>query len=78
MTAAAAILPRSWPVGSRVCTLTVSRPKAGKPQHACIEWAPHQPEHLTSAEREQYLIGRNAAVADLARELGITVAVVDL
>jgi hypothetical protein len=73
-----AILTRSWRVGGHTCTLTVPRPKAGTPQQACIEWAPHQPVRLTGAEREQYLIGRNAALVDLARELGITVGVIEL
>ncbi len=78
MSASAAILARSWPVGDRVCILTVPRPHAGKAQHACIEWSPSAPPALSADELQQYRRGRDAAVAALAAELRITVAVVEM
>ena len=74
----AAILTRSWPVGARVCTLTVPRPTGTKPQQACIEWVPLPPQRLTADEWRQYREGRNAALADLAREIGGNVALVEV
>jgi len=67
MNATAAILTRTWSVGARTCTLTVPRPKRGKPVHACIEWSPSVPLSLSAAEWAQYRAGRDAAMVDLAR-----------
>jgi hypothetical protein len=78
MSAEAAILTRSWRVGSRTASLSVPRPKPGKPLHVCIEWDPSPPSQLSTSEWREYREGRNAALADLAAELGIGVGVVDL
>lgn len=78
MSGEAAILCRSWRVGSLTCTLTVPRLEAGKSRQACIEWEPHSPSRLTAEEWAQYRTGRNEALAALAIELGITVAVVEV
>lgn len=78
MSAEAAALTRSWPVGSRVCTLTVPKSKPGAVMAACIEWEPGPPPHLSASEWREYRAGRNAAIADLAAKLGINAAVIDL
>lgn len=83
MSATAAIVSRSWPVGDRTASLSVPRPEPGKPAHfpvgACvISWAPSPPTRLTPDEWRAYVRGRHAALADLAEELGIRVAVIDL
>jgi hypothetical protein len=83
MSAATAIVSRSWPVGARTACLSVPRPEPGKPAHfpggACvIEWTPSPPSKLTPGEWQQYRQGRNAAVAQIAKELGIAVAVLEL
>ncbi len=69
---------RSWPVGRYTATLSTPRPKAGACLAAAVEWAPSTPDRLSASELAAYLAGRNVALRDLARELGITVAVVDL
>lgn len=78
MTAEVAILTRSWPVGDRTCTLTVPRAKPSEIMHAVAEWSPTEPSRLTAAEWAQYRAGRNHALAGIAAELGITVAVLEL
>ena len=77
MTAEAAFT-RSWPVGSYNATLSTPKPKPGQQLTAVIEWTPSQPRRLTPAEFEQYRSGRDAALAEMAAELRINVAVVDL
>lgn len=78
MSAEAAILTRSWPVGDRTCTLTVQRPKLGTVMAASAEWSPSEPVRLNADEWHEYRSGRNRALAEFAAELGITVAVLDL
>jgi hypothetical protein len=78
MSAEAAILSRSWPVGSRVCTISVPPPRAGKARQACIEWSPSSPATLSKEEWHQYRMGRNAAIESIADALGITVAVLEV
>ena len=78
MTAESPALSRAWPVGERTVTLTVQRPKEGTVMSAVAEWSPDEPTRLSTAEWRQYRSGRNRAIADLAAELGITVAVLDL
>ena len=77
MTAEAPGIVRAWTVGAYHCTLTVRRPRAGEAHSAALEWSPRAPSQLTGAERRAYRIGRDAAISDLARELGVTVAVVE-
>lgn len=77
MSAEAPAIVRTWAVGAYRCTLTARRPRAGEVHSAALEWSPRAPTRLTCAERLEYRAGRDAAVADLARELGVTVAVVD-
>ena len=75
---AAATITRTWVVGSRTVTLAVPPLAQGGLMHAVAEWAPDQPKRLNQAEAEQYRVGRNRAIAEIAAELGITVAVVEL
>jgi hypothetical protein len=78
MSAEAAALVRTWTVGAYTATLTVPKPKAGQIAHCSIEWSPSIPEKLDAAARAEYVAGRNQAMADWARELGIRVAIVEL
>lgn len=78
MSAQAAALARSWRVGRYSVTLTIPKPQPGASACAAIEWAPSQPKRLSATELKQYRMGRNEAIAELSRVLGITVAVVDL
>ena len=74
-----AAFTREWAVGRYTATLTM--PKAREPgavRSACVEWQPSMPLRLTPDEMRVYRAGRDAALADLARELGINMAVVDL
>ena len=73
-----AILIRSWPVGSRTATLSVPRPQPGKTLHASVEWEPCPPKALTSTEWMAYRTGRDKALSEIAAELDITVAVLDI
>lgn len=79
MPAEAAIVTRSFTVGNRIATLSVPRPRPGNRATACLlEWAPTPPQRLTAQEWAEYRAGRNAALAELARELGGNVAVLEV
>jgi hypothetical protein len=78
MSAEAAAMVRSWTVGDRTVTMTVPKPKPGQLAHCSIEWSPSVPEKLDAAARAEYVAGRNQALADLAQEQGIRIAVIDL
>lgn len=78
MTAEAPLAVRSWRVSRRTCTLTVPRVPPGQALQAVLEWSPDKPARLAGADLAQYRAGRNAALKEIARELGINVAVVDL
>jgi len=77
MTAEAAFT-RTWPVGKYVATLSMSRPSNGKAQCVLIEWSPEMPQRLGESEIAEYVRGRNAALADMAAELGLRVALVEV
>lgn len=78
MSAAAAILSRSWPVGQYTVTLTVPRPIKGSQVHASVEWSPFEPRRLSKSELAKYRAERNRAIAELAAELEINVAVLEV
>ena len=78
MSAGAALVVRSWPVGKRTCTLTVQRFKPGAVMHAAAEWSPDEPSRLSEAEWREYRAGRNHALSGIAEELGINVGVFEL
>ena len=46
--------------------------------HATCEWSPSEPTKLSTDELTQYRAGRNHALAGIAAELGINVAVLEL
>ena len=75
---AQAAITRSWKVGRYTATLNVPRATPGAVACAVIEWEPGLPDLLTAAEVTRYVRGRNAALAEMAAEMGITAAVVDL
>lgn len=78
MSGEAVLLVRSWQVGNRTCMMTVPRPQPGRPVHLAIEWSPTMPRRLSRGELAQYRAGRNAAIADVARELGVTAALLEV
>ena len=78
MSADAAFVSRSWSVGERTVTLTIPRPKPGRPLIACAEWSPTEPSSLSTEEWTTYRQGRQIAITELAEELGITVALLEL
>jgi len=78
MSGESALLTRSWPVGARTVTLTIPKPRPGAPVCATAEWSPTEPTRLSTDEWKQYRMGRNEALAQLAGELGISVAVLDI
>ncbi len=73
-----AALVRSWRVGKRRVTMTAPRPRNGQVVTAAIEWHPDMPRKLTQREWKQYRSGRDAAFADLCRELGIRGALCEI
>jgi len=75
---AQAAITRSWPVGKRTVTLSVPPLKHGTVMHAVIEWAPEQPPRLSGEEWHEYRVGRQIALAEIAGQLGIPMAVLDL
>ena len=78
MSAEAVAFTRSWRVGKFRATLSCPRPRPGVTASAVIEWWPSVPQRMTPAEVAKYRAGRDSALADLARELRVGVAVVDL
>jgi hypothetical protein len=78
VSAETAIAVRSWAVGPYTCEMTVQRPKLSAIMSAVVEWSPSEPSRLTAEEWRQYRNGRNQALAKLAAELGISVAVLEL
>lgn len=78
MSGESALCIRSWQVGAYTCELTVQRPKPGALMAASVEWSPSEPARLSTEEWREYRIGRNQAISELAAELGINVAVLEL
>ena len=78
MSGEAALGVRSWSVGAYTCELTVQRPKPGALMNAVCVWSPSEPSRLSGEEWKSYRHGRNLALASLAEELGINVAVLEL
>lgn len=78
MSAEAPLSVSRFAVGDRTCALTIARPKVGEMASCVVEWHPDIPTRLTPAELREYRAGRDQVLAALARELGITAAVVDL
>lgn len=80
MSAEAPVLTRSFRVGKR-WTVEVSVPpiQPGAMRSLAMEWSPAFPQRkLTRQEFQQYREGRDAVIAELSRELGISIAVIDL
>lgn len=78
MSADAQAFSRTWSVGKFRATLSCPRPRPGVTASAVVLWEPAIPQRLTPAEVAEYRAGRDSAVADLARELRVSVAVLDL
>jgi hypothetical protein len=76
--AAEAAFTRSWPVGAYTATLTSPVPARGQTRSAVIEWTPSVPARLTPDDLQAYREGRARAVADLARETGLRIALVEV
>lgn len=74
---AGAGITRSWSVGKYRVTMTIPRSGSGL-LAATVEWEPYLPKRLTDAELRQYRAGRDAALAEMAAELGVTVGLVEL
>lgn len=69
---------RTWRVGRYRATLSCPRPMPGVSAAACVSWEPAIPQRLTKDEAQAYRQGRDAALRDLAAELRVTVAVLEL
>ncbi len=67
----AAALVRTWRVGKRRVTMTAPQIRNGQVAMATIEWLPTMPRKLSRREWKQYRTGRDAAFAELCRDLGI-------
>lgn len=79
MSAELPLFTSSWKVGRRhTVTLTVQRPQAGRSTNAVIEWTPAKPAHLTRAQLADYRTGRDQALAQMARESGLRVALLEV
>lgn len=74
MSAEAAALTHSWPVGQFTATMSVPKLRQGQVLAGVIEWEPHVPQHLTAEESEQYRAGRDAAI----KALGLRALLVEL
>ena len=78
MSAEAAAMVRSFPVGCRTCTLTIEAPKPGSVVNMVVEWSPNVPTGFNRREWRQYRRGRNAVVVELSRQTGMKAAVIEL
>lgn len=73
----AALLVRTFRVGRRTVTLDVQAPVAAAARHfITAAWSPDVPQHLNRAERRAFRSGMEAALAEVAQELGVSVAAV--
>lgn len=77
MSADAALMSKSWKVGSRTVTMTVPKPRTGELAMVAMEWHPEMPAKLNRRELQQYRTGRDGAIAEFASTLGINVVVVE-
>lgn len=78
MSAQAVGFSRTWKVGRYTAELSVPALRSGQPVHAVIEWSPDVPRRLTASETQDYLAGRTQALAELAAQFELRVAVVDV
>lgn len=78
MSAEVATLTRTWSVGRHRCTLTVGPARPDEMATSVIEWSPQPPRRLSSSQLRAYRRGRNAAMAELAAELGGAVVLVEV
>jgi len=70
---------REFAVGDRYrCKLLVDTRATGTPSTVRMEWEPHAPRALSKFEIAEYLLGRDRALAEFARESGYTVGVVSV
>ena len=69
---------RSWRVGRFRVELSCPKLKPSQVSSVRMEWLPHVPQRLTETDLVEYRAGRDAAVRDMASELGVTVGVLDL
>lgn len=72
------MLVRAFPVGERVCTITIPRPKAGEAIYMTVEWDPSMPRRLSESEWHEYRAGRDAALAEVAKMRGGSVLCVEI
>jgi hypothetical protein len=79
MTTCAAVVTRSFRVGSRTATLTIEAPRKGEVVNMVAKWDPSPPGRPpTDVELRQYREDRNAALAELADLIGERIAVAEL
>lgn len=78
MSAELPALVRRWRVGRYTVELSIPRLNGGSLGAACVEWSPALPTRLSASDLRAYRRGRDVAVAELARELGSVIAVVEV
>ena len=78
MSAEAAALTRSFPVGHRIVTVTMPALRRGKLRCMTIEWTPDLPQRLSKWEWGQYRAGRNSAVAELAKLADMKAVIIEI
>lgn len=70
---------QSWNVGRFRVTLIAQPSRDPRVPDVVIVWDPAKPQRpLTMFERRDFVSGRDAAIADLERDLGVKVVVRDL
>src|SRR5688500_674863 len=72
------ILIHSFPVGRRVVTMTIPKPKLRDAISMSVQWSPDYPRQLSEEELAQYRSGRDSAISQVATQLGLEVAVLEL
>lgn len=74
-----AAIVKTWRVGRYTAQVTVKRPaEDGVAQRVVVEWLPGPPRALTDRDYATHRAARNRAIAEIAAELGINAAVLEL
>jgi hypothetical protein len=71
MSGETAAMVRTFRVGKRKVTLTISNPKNVATLHMAAEWEPDVPRRLSKREWKQYREGRDKVFAELCEQTGL-------
>ena len=71
-------MTKSFRVGKFTCTYHLPDTLGPDRKRSRATWSPYLPKKLSDTETAQYIVGRDAAYAEMAKRLGIPGVVVPL